>query len=41
MIKDLANVQHILDHKLVLVMKHSGTLAVVVIVNYSVNKSGK
>ena len=40
MIKDLADVQHTLDCKLALVMKHSGTMAVAVIVDYSVNKCG-
>ena len=40
MIKDLADVQHKLDHKLVLVMKHSGILAVAVIVDSSVNNCG-
>ena len=40
MIKDLADVQHKLDHKLVLAKKHSGILSVAVIVDYSVNICG-
>ena len=40
MIKDLADVQHKLDHKLTLVMKHSGILSVAVMVDYSINNCG-